>query len=101
MGTNTLITCAELATVTKRQSCGFLYLLGGLVEGHRCVDQLEPVLHFQHELLPVRGHVLGTLSDQVHVVVVGLEQSLGLLLDLQGTLVGFLPRGESDEEKQQ
>lgn len=49
----------------------------------------------------MRGHVLGTLSDQVHVVVVGLEQSLGLLLDLQGTLVGFLPRGESDEEKQQ
>lgn len=68
------------------------HLFGCFVKGHRGVDQLQPVLHLQHELLPVGGHALGTVSDQVHVVVVGLEQSLGLLLDLQSTLVGFLQR---------
>ena len=69
------------------------YLFRGLVEGHRGVDQLESILHLQHELLPVGRYALGTVSDQVHVVVVGLEQSLRLLLNLQGTLVGFLQRG--------
>lgn len=71
-----------------------VYLFRGFVEGHRGVDQLEPVLHLQHELLPVRGHALCTVSDQVHVIVVGLEQSLCFLLNLQGTLVGFLQRQE-------
>lgn len=66
------------------------YLFRCLVEGHRGVDQLKSVLHLQHELLPVGRYALGTVSDQVHVIVVGLEQSLRLLLNLQGTLVGFL-----------
>lgn len=73
------------------------YLFRGLVEGHRGINQLESVLHLQHELLPVRGHTLCTVSDQVHVIVVGLKQSLCLLLNLQGTLVGFLQR--QDVEK--
>jgi len=66
------------------------YLLGGLVEGHRGIDQLEAVLHLQHELLPVGGHALCTVPDQVHVVVVGLKQRLRLLLHLQCALVRLL-----------
>lgn len=75
------------------------HLLRCLVKGNRGVDQLEPILHFQHELLPVGGHALCAVSDQVHVVVVGLEQSLGLLLNLQRTLVGFLPKERRGEER--
>lgn len=75
-------------------SFGASYLFRGLVKGHGGVDQLEPVLHFQHELLPVGGHALCTVSDQVHVVVVCLKQSLGFLLNLQGTLVSFLHSGK-------
>lgn len=70
------------------------YLFRGLVEGDRGIDKLESVLHLQHELLPVWSHALGTVSDQVHVVVVGLKQSLRFLLNLQGTLVCFLQKGE-------
>jgi len=70
------------------------YLFGRLVEGHRSIDQLESVLHLQHELLPVRSHSLCTVSDQVHIIVVGLEQSLRLLLNLQSTLMRLLQRGE-------
>ena len=33
------------------------YLFGGFVEGHRSIDQLESVLHFQHKLLPVVCHL--------------------------------------------
>lgn len=33
------------------------HLFGGLVEGHRSIDQLESVLHLQHQLLPVVGHL--------------------------------------------
>lgn len=75
------------------------YLLRSFVEGHRGVDQLEPVFHFEHELLPVRRHALGAVPDQVHVVVVGLQQSLGLLLNLQGTLVGLLQAGSGGKKK--
>ena len=66
------------------------HLLRGLVEGHGRVHQLQPVFHLQHELLPVRGHLLGAVPDHVHVVVVGLQHGLGLLLDLQGALVCLL-----------
>lgn len=45
------------------------------------------------------GHALSAVPDQVHVVVVGLEQSLGLLLNLQRTLVGFLPEERSGGEE--
>lgn len=76
-----------------------LYLLRCFVEGHRGINQLESVLHLQHELLPVRGHILCTVPDQVHVIVVGLQQSLGLLLNLQGTLVGLLQRQELEQER--
>lgn len=48
-------------------------LFRGLVEGHGCVDQFKSVFHFQHKLLPVRGHVLGTISDHVHVIMIGLQ----------------------------
>lgn len=75
------------------------HLLRSLVEGNGGVDQLESILHLQHELLPVGGHALGAVSDQVHVVVVGLEQGLGLLLNLQRTLVGFLPEGRGGGEE--
>lgn len=71
------------------------YLLRGLVEGHGRVHQLQPVLHLEHELLPVRGHLLGTVPDHVHVVVVGLQHGFCLLLHLQCALVGLLRGGES------
>ena len=38
-------------------------------------------------------YLLGTVPDGVHVVVVGLQQGLSLLLDLQGALVGLLYNG--------
>lgn len=71
------------------------HLLRGLVEGHGRVHQLQPVFHLEHELLPVRGDLLGAVADHVHVVVIGLQHGLGLLLDLQGALVCLLrERGE-------
>lgn len=76
------------------------YLLRGLVEGHRRVHQLEPVFHLEHELLPVRGHLLGTVPDHVHVVVVGLQHGFRLLLYLQRALVRLLRRGEGEAVQQ-
>ena len=71
------------------------HLLRGLVEGHGRVHQLQPVFHLEHELLPVRGNLLSAVPDHVHVVVIGLQHGLGLLLDLQGALVCLLKgRGE-------
>lgn len=67
-------------------------LFRGLVEGHGCVDQFEPVFHLEHELLPVRGHVLSTVSNHVRVIVIGLQESFGFLLDLEGALMGLLQR---------
>lgn len=65
-------------------------LLRSLVEGDGGVDELEAVFHLEHELLPVRGDLLCTVTDHVHVVVVGLQHGLRLLLHLQCTLVCFL-----------
>lgn len=72
------------------------YLLRSLVEGHGRVHELEAVLHLEHQLLPVRGHLLGTVPDHVHVVVVGLQHGFRLLLHLQRALVCLL-RAEGEK----
>lgn len=66
------------------------HLLRGFIEGHWGIDEFEPVLHFQHQLLPVQGHLLGTFSDGISVIMSSLQQHFSLLLDLQGTLVCLL-----------
>lgn len=51
-------------------------LLRGLVERHRSIDQLQAVLHFQHQLLPVDSHLLSTVSNRLWIVVTCLKHHL-------------------------
>lgn len=73
-----------------KQSHSTAHLLRGFVEGHWRIDQLQPVLHLQHQLLPVQGHLFSTFSDSISIIMPSLQQHFGFLLDLQGTLVCLL-----------
>lgn len=90
-----LILChTEELTKATTDHTAFLYLFRSFIEGNRGIHKLETVLHLQHQLLPVGSDLLCTLPDHIHIVVVSLQHRLCLLLNLQGTLMCFLTRGE-------
>lgn len=51
-------------------------LFGRLVEGHGGVDELQAVLHLQHQLLPVDGHLLSAAPDRLGIIVTRLQHHL-------------------------
>lgn len=76
-------------TMAQKWPCP-AHLLRGFIKGHGGIDEFEPVLHLQHQLLPVQGHLLSTFSDGISIIMTSLQQHFSLLLDLQGTLVCLL-----------
>lgn len=109
--------CEDVASVA--------YLFRCLIEGHRCIDKLQAVLHLQHQLLPVNSHFLSTASNCLWIIVTCLQHHLGdrrkehsqtgicgrdehpsvapawvylsLLLDLQSALMSLLQRISMEE----
>lgn len=86
---------SEELTKADTDHVAFLYLFRSFVEGNRGIHKLETVLHLQHQLLPMGSNLLCTLTDHIHVIVIRLQHCLCLLLNLQGTLMRFLARGEN------
>lgn len=66
---------------TSRSDPSSADLLRRLVEGHGGVDQLQPVLHLQHQLLPVDGHLLRAVAYRLWIVVSCLQHHLEQEMD--------------------